>query len=74
MFVKPTYLYTRGYSRNYYNHKNQLVKQIIYPRKLWLTKVYSDDPIELKIKEIELNWNKIEITMDNNSVPIFKIN
>ena len=51
-------------SRVYYNHKNEIVKQIIYPQELWYKQVFYNDPFENTIIEIKNSlpdWTLIEI-------------
>jgi len=46
------------------NYKENIVKEIIYPKELWFTLVEEDDLMEQKIIEIQElfpDWNEIEI-------------
>ena len=56
--------YIRGYSTDYYDHNNNLLQQIVYPKELWLTPVDQYDPIEQKIEKIKKeipDWSTIVI-------------
>jgi len=51
-------------SRIYYNHKNEIVKQIVYPQELWYKQVFYNDPFEntiIQIKNSLPDWTLIEI-------------
>ena len=54
----------RTTNRTYFDHRDQLVKEIIYPQDLWFTEVLEHDPVETYLNDcIEFipDWVKIEI-------------
>lgn len=54
--------------RIYFDHRDQIVKEIIYPKDLWFTEVLEDDPVERYLSDcIEFipDWEKIEIKNNN---------
>jgi hypothetical protein len=50
--------------RIYFDHRDKVVKEIIYPKDLWFTEVLEDDPVERYLSDcIDFipDWEKIEI-------------
>ena len=55
--------------RIYFDHRERIVKEIIYPKDLWFTDVLEDDPVERYLSDcIDFipDWEKIEIK--NNEI------
>ena len=51
-------------NRLYYDHRDEIVKEIVYPKDLWYTDVIDNDPVEKytnDIMEFMPDWVKIEI-------------
>ena len=54
--------------RIYFDHRERILKEIIYPKDLWFTEVLEDDPVEQYLSDcIEFipDWEKIEIKNNN---------
>jgi len=53
----------------YFDHRDKIVKEIIYPQDLWFTEVLEDDSVETYLNDcIEFipDWVKIEIKNNND--------
>ena len=58
----------RTTQRNYFDHHDNIIKEINYPKDLWYTLVLENDPVEIYLQDItELypNWVKIDIKNNN---------
>jgi hypothetical protein len=63
-FIKKSGITKRSPQRYYFDERDDLIKEIVYPEELWYKDVFPDDPVEKYIHtaiEYIPEWTKIVV-------------